>query len=79
MNTFLQAAHAEESGDEDELFGVSQQRADVRDFQSQPSAKRKLDSQQMLDNYFGKDEDLNADELFLKRFILNEVSKHLQR
>lgn len=42
--------------------------------QSRASSKRESRSmQELLDVYFGKDEDLSKDDLFLKRFVSQRV------
>ena len=57
-----------------DLFGPARHQEDADDAKQRKHKKHKTaDTQQMLDDYFGKDEELNEDDLFLKRFISEKV------
>ena len=68
-------------GDEDteDPFGGMRQKgkaktAEIAEEDVQKQAKRQ--TQEQLDAYFGKDTQLGADDRFLKKYIMNQVSKY---
>lgn len=55
------------------MFGKAEPKNREENEHSTAFKKRKVDTQEMLDSYFGKDEELDKDDLFLKRFISDKV------
>ncbi|KAK9809843.1 hypothetical protein WJX72_000250 [[Myrmecia] bisecta] len=72
--SFLQAAAADEGhGKEEDFGGVLRKRARVSASQADAgSAAQVPDTQQLLDEYFGTDKQLDDRERFLKEFIMNK-------
>lgn len=66
------AAAAEGSDTDDEAAGMG---GDGAGEESEAAAAARV--QQLLDGYFGRDEQLSADDRFLKRYILNKVGRGL--
>ena len=76
LSNYVQATNAVNGASEetDDLFGpAKRQRGDPDNDEGVQPKKQKVDTQQMLDEYFGQDDELTEEDLFLKRFIAEKV------
>ena len=69
----MQAAD-EAAEDDGDLFGDAKRRISDGSGTLPAAADAHQDTNALLDQFFGKDEDLAEDDLFLKRFISKKVS-----
>ena len=76
FSNYVQATNAVNIASEEteDLFGpAKRQRGDPDNDEGMQPKKQKVDTQQMLDEYFGQDDELTEEDLFLKRFIAEKV------